>query len=397
MLRRLLTVLIAIAVAGAAAWALWPRPVAVETAAVARQAIEVAVEEEGKSRIREVFTVSAPSSGQMLRVNLHAGDEVVKGETIVASIRPADPGLLDARTRRVAEAAIDAARAAVDLAAAEVRQSEAQLAFAKSELERATSLVRRGTISERAFEKAKLDVESAEAALESVKASQMVRRRELERAEAALIEDDGGGGGSTCCIEVRAPVSGRVLRVLTESEQVVQAGTPLVEIGDPADIEIVAELLSRDAVQIREGAPALIEGWGGPPLRASVDRIDPSAVTKVSALGIEEQRVSVVLRLDGKPGDWAALGHGFRVVARITLWKGEGLVSVPIGALFRQGADWAAYAVEDGVARLRLLELGVRNADVAEVKAGLAEGDIVILHPSDQVADGVSVNAQVPD
>lgn len=390
MLRRLTILLIAVAVAGAAAWALWPRPVEVETATVARQTIEIAVEEEGKSRIRDVFTISAPSSGQMLRVNLHAGDAVVKGESVVASIRPADPVLLDARTRRVAEAAVDAARAAVDLASAEVRQSEAQLAFAKSELERATSLVQRGTISERAFEKAKLDVESAEAALESVKASQMVRKRELERAEAALIEDDGGSKGA-CCIDVRAPVSGRVLRVLTESEQVVQAGTPLIEIGDPADIEIVAELLSRDAVQIREGASAIIANWGGPLLPAVVHRIDPTAITKVSALGIEEQRVSVVLWLQGKPDDWAALGHGFRVVARITLWKGEGIVAVPIGALFRQGSDWAAYAVENGTARLKVLELGVRNADFAEVKAGLQDGDNVILHPSDQVADGIAV------
>jgi HlyD family secretion protein len=396
MLRRLIAALIAMAVAGAVIWALWPRAVEVETAVIAKRDIVVTVEEEGKSRIREVFTVSAPRSGQMLRVNLHAGDEVVKDETIVASIRPADPGLLDARSRRVAEAAADAARAAVDLAAAEVRQAEAQLTFLRSELDRATSLVRRGTISERAFEKAKLDVESAAASLESVKASLMVRKRELERAEAALIET-GGSDDGTCCIEVKAPVSGRILNVLAESEQVVQAGTPLVEIGDPADLEIVADLLSRDAVQIRAGASAVIESWGGPPLPAKVHRIDPSAVTKVSALGIEEQRVSVVLHLDGKPEDWAALGHGFRVVARITLWKGEDLVSVPIGALFRQGADWAAYAVEDGTARLKILELGARNAEHAEVKQGLTDGSAVILHPSDQVADGVAVVVRPAD
>jgi HlyD family secretion protein len=390
MLRRLITLLIVICVAGAAAWAMWPRPVAVETATIGRHNIVLTVEEEGKSRIREIFTVSAPSAGQMLRVNLHAGDEVVKGMTIVASIKPADPGLLDARSRGVAEAAVEAARAAVDLAAAEVRQAEAQLVFLKGELDRATSLIRRGTISERAFQKAQLDAETAQAMLESARAMLMVRKRELERAGAALIETN-GTGANTCCIEVRAPVSGRILRVLTESEQVVQAGTALVEIGDPTDLEIVADLLSRDAVQIKPGAAAVIDGWGGEPLSAKVVRIDPSAMTKVSALGIEEQRVQAVLALDGAAATHAALGHGFRVVVRITLWKGEGLLAVPIGALFRRGADWAAYAVENGSARLKILQLGARNGEFAEVKAGFAEGATAVLHPSDKVADGVAV------
>jgi HlyD family secretion protein len=390
MLRRLITLLIVVAVAGAAAWAMWPRPVAVETAIIGRHDIVLTVEEEGKSRIREVFTVSAPSAGQMLRVNLHAGDEVVKGMTIVASIKPADPGLLDARSRGVAEAAVEAARAAVDLAAAEVRQAEAQLVFLKGELDRATSLIRRGTISERAFQKAQLDAETAQAVLESAKAMLMVRKRELERAGAALIETS-GTGANTCCIEVRAPVSGRILRVLTESEQVVQAGTALAEIGDPTDLEIVADLLSRDAVQIKPGAAAVIDGWGGEPLSAKVVRIDPSAITKVSALGIEEQRVQAVLALDGAAATHAALGHGFRIVVRITLWKGESLLAVPIGALFRRGADWAAYTVENGVARLRVLQLGARNGEFAEVKAGFTEGETAVLHPSDKVADGVAV------
>ena len=392
MLRRLLMLVILLAAAGALIWALWPRPVPVETAAIGRRTIEIAVEEEGKSRIRDVFTVSAPIAGQMLRVNLHAGDAVTKDQTIVASIQPADPGLLDARTRKVAEAAVEAARAGVDLATAQVREAEAQLAFAEEELNRATTLVRRGTISERAFDKAKLDVETAAAAVESAKAQLRVRQRELESAEAALIE--GGGGGTTCCTDVRAPVSGRVLRVLTESEQVVLAGTPLVEIGDPADLEIVADLLSRDAVRVRPGASAVIDGWGGPPLAASVTRVDPAAVTKVSALGIEEQRVSTILTLSGEPASWADLGHDFRVVARISLWKGDNLLAVPIGALFRKGADWAAYVVTDGKAELRTLTIGARNTEYAEVTEGLSEGDTVILHPSDRVEDGVAVLAE---
>jgi HlyD family secretion protein len=394
MLRRLITGLLILAVLAAAGWALWPRPVAVDAVTIGRQDIEVTIEEEGKARIRDIFTVSAPIAGKMLRVSLHPGDAVTKDETVVATIRPADPGLLDARARRVAEAAVAAARAAVDLANAEVRQAEAQLAFLNGELDRATRLIRQGTISERAFEKAKLDAETAAAALESAKASLAVRQRELDRAEAALIET---ASGTTCCTEVKAPISGRVLRVRTESEQVVQPGTPLLEIGDPRDLEIVADILSRDAVQIRPGARAVIDNWGGAPLSATVSRVDPSAITKVSALGIEEQRVAVVLALDGEAGQYEALGDGFRVVVRISIWKGESLIAVPIGALFRDGPDWAVYAAVNGKAVLKRLELGQRNGEFAEVRSGLAEGETVILHPSDQIEEGSAVTIAPAD
>lgn len=389
MLRRLFTILILMAVLAALAWAFWPRPLPVETAEIGRQDIRLTVEEEGKSRIREVFTVSSPITGQVLRTNLHAGDEVVKDETVIASIRPAAPGLLDARLKRVAEAAAASAGASVGLAEAEVKQAEAQLTFLATELSRAERLSRQGTISERALDKARLDVATAAANLDSAKASLTVRQRELQRAQAALIET--GTSEGPCCTEIKAPVTGRILRVLTESELVVQAGTPLIEIGDPTDIEIVTDVLSRDAVQIAPGAEAVIDNWGGPPLRAKVKRIEPSAVTKVSALGIEEQRVSVILDLlQGEPAG-ARLGNGFRVVARITLWEGKELLAVPVAALFRQGGDWAAYAVVGGKAVLRTLDLGARNDTWAEVKGGLAAGEQVILHPSDQMADGAAV------
>jgi HlyD family secretion protein len=346
MLRRLITLLILLGVAAGLAWAFWPRPL--------------------------------------------AGDEVVKDETVVVSLRPAAPGFLDARLKRVAEAAAASARASVGLAEAEVKQAEAQLTFTRTEVERAERLSRQGTISDRALDKARLDVATAAAALDSARASLDVRQRELQRAEAALIESETGEG--TCCTDIKAPVTGRILRVLTESEQVVQAGTPLVEIGDPDDIEIVAEVLSRDAVQIRPGASAVIDNWGGPPLAATVRRVEPSAVTKVSALGIEEQRVSVILDLADASAT-ERLGDGFRVVARITVWEGRQLVAVPVAALFRQGGNWAVYVVANGQAALRLVELGRRNAAFSEVTAGLAAGDTVVIHPSDQMADGVAVVA----
>lgn len=394
MLRRLITLAILLAVAAGLAWAFWPRPIAVETAVIAARDIAVTVEEEGKSRIREVFTVSAPINGEVLRIALHPGDEVKKEETVLVSLRPAAPGLLDARLKRVAEAAAASARASVGLAAAEVRQAEAQLTFTKTELDRAERLSEQGTVSARALDKAKLDVATAAATLDSAKASLDVRQKELQRAEAALIEDETSEG--PCCTEIKSPVTGRILRVLAESETVVQAGTPLMEVGDPADMEIVADILSRDAVEIRPGAAAVIDNWGGPPLAAKVKRVEPSAVTKVSALGIEEQRVPVVLDLAGTPGQ-NELGDGFRVVARITVWEGKNLVAVPVAALFRQGGDWAVYRVVNGRAELDVVQLGRRNPQYAEVTGGLAAGDVVILHPSDQMAPGVAVLPSLAD
>ena len=394
MLRRLTTLAILLAVAAGLAWAFWPRPLAVETATIALRDIRVAIEEEGKSRIREVFIVSAPITGQVLRTNLHPGDEVLKDETVVVSLRPAAPGLLDARLKRVAEATAASARAGVGLARAEVQQAEAQLTFIRTELDRTERLSRQGTISERALDKAQLDIATAAAALDSARASLAVRERELQRAEAALIEDESSEG--PCCTEIRAPVTGRILRVLSESEQVVPAGTPLMEIGDPGDVEIVVDVLSRDAVEIKPGAQAVIDNWGGPPLPATVRRVEPSAVTKISALGIEEQRVAVILDLNVTQGQ-GALGDGFRVVARITVWEGKDLVAVPVAALFRQGSDWAVYVAANGRAELRLVELGRRNGAFSDVKAGLAAGEVVILHPSDQMADGVAVVPDVTD
>ena len=388
MLRRLITLALLLAVAAGLAWAFWPRPLPVETAAIAARDISVTVEEEGKTRIREVYTVSAPITGQVMRIDLHPGDEAVKDETVLVSIRPAAPGLLDARLKRVAEAAAASAGASVGLAEAEVKQAEAQLTFLKTELDRAQRLSEQGTVSARALDKAQMDLATAAAALDSAKASLDVRKKELQRAEAALIEN--GASEGPCCTEIRAPVTGRILRVLAESEHVVQAGTALMEVGDPTDIEVVADILSRDAVEIKPGAMAVIDNWGGPPLEAHVQRVEPSAITKVSALGIEEQRVPVILDLAGTPGQ-EGLGDGFRVVARISVWEGKGLVAVPVAALFRQGSDWAVYKVVNGRAEPSPLQLGRRNAAYAEVTSGLAAGDVVILHPSDQMSPGVAV------
>jgi HlyD family secretion protein len=391
MLRRIIMFLVLAGVAGLLAWALWPKPVPVTVAQIARQPLSVFVEEEGKTRIREVYTVSAPITGKMLRSSLHEGDRVTEGETVVVRMQPTDPGLLDIRSRGVAEAAVGAAQAAVSLAEAQVNQARSTLSFAQSELRRATTLIRQGTIPERNLDKAKLDAATAEAELASAEANLEVRRRELESARAALIEGTTGNPKSNCCVEVKAPASGEVLRVVAESEQTVQAGAALIEIGNPRDIEVEADLLSRDAVRVVTGARAIITGWGGEPLDAKVTKIDPAAVTKVSALGIEEQRVNVVLALDGDAQSWERLGHGYRVVVRIEVWHKDDALTVPLGALFRRGEDWAAFVVANGVTSLRTLRIGERNTSHAELLEGLTEGEAVVLHPSDVLSEGSKV------
>jgi HlyD family secretion protein len=389
-MRQLLAGLAAVLVLGLVIWALLPRPVGVELAEVALRTIEVVVEEEGEARIREVFTVSATVAGKLQRIILHAGDPVVAEETVVALIGPAAPALLDARARAVAQATVAAAGAAVDLARAQVAQAEATLVFMSSEADRARALLERSAVPQRTYDNAILQQITSQAAADSARANLAVREQELESARAVL-----GAGEATgtpgCCIELISPVSGQVLRVLSENEQVVQSGAPILEVGDPGNLDVIVKLLSRDAVRVREGARAEITGWGGPSIAAVVERVEPSALTQVSALGIDEQRVEVILALRGDPAEWRLLGHGFRVIARIALWREEEVLSVPVGALFRDGSDWATYVVRDGRARLQTITLGERNEAFAQVLDGLQPGDQVILHPSDLVTDGVAV------
>lgn len=390
-----------LALTAAAAWALWPKPVPVDLAAAIRAPMTVTVDEEGKTRIKDVFVVSAPIAGTMRRSPLLAGDIVEREKTIVAAIQPAVPPFLDFRTRAEQAAREKAAEAAVLLAEAELAQARSEFVFAESEFARAAALLKTNVIGHRAHEKAQIDLAVRKAAVAKAEANVAIRRREHESARARLLgpEDDKAAGvlDADCCLEVRSPESGRVLKVLATSEQVLQIGAPLVEIGDPRALEIVVELQSTDAVKVREGALAEIDGWGGTAkLAARVRRIESAAFTKVSALGIEEQRVRVVLDLLPDPplgGD--VLGHEFRVFVRIRQWETTSALTVPVGALFRHDGRWAVFRHEHGRAALVPVEVGHRNPDVAEVLAGLAAGDQVVLHPSDRVANGVTV-AQRP-
>ena len=399
-IKRILGIFAVVAVIGAIVYALIPAPVGVDTAVIGRGALEVTVDEEGVAQIRDVFRVSAPIAGKLNRIPVHVGDAVSPDGIAVASIQPAEPSLLDIRTQSELKAAADAARAAVGLAQAQVTSAEASERLAASDLDRSRQLADKGAISERALEKAVTDLDTARAAVEQAKANLALRQSELASAEAHLIQPGSGGaesGQANCCVPVMAPVKGVVLKLLVESAQVVGAGTPLVEIGDPKDMEVVVHLLSSDAVEIKPGAPATLTDWGGAgALNAYVRRIDPAAYTKVSALGVEEQRVDATLEITDPYDKWQGLGHDYRVTAHIRTWKGGDVVKVPVGALFRRGADWNVFRVVDGKAKLTRIVIGHRNTHFAEVQSGLVTGDTIILHPSDQVTDGISV-APRPD
>jgi HlyD family secretion protein len=372
-------------------YAFRPQPVPVDFAEVTRGRLTVTVDEEGETRVRDVFVLSAPVAGRVQRIEIEVGDEVTAGETVVAEIDPVDPTLLDVRSETEAQAA--------------VRAAEAELEFASRELERQKQLGKRGVASARDLDAAEKAFRTARASLENARAALQARSLQRERARART----GRAAGDYVGIPVVAPVSGRVLRVVRESAGVVQPGEPLLEIGDPRDLEIVVDLLSADAVRVEPGQEVLIEQWGGGDLlHGRVRRVEPYGFTKVSALGIEEQRVNVVVEFTDPAEQWQRLGHGYRVETRIVLWRGDDVVKLPLSALFRgdggnhsgssgaasradAAADWAVFVEEKGRARLRPVSRGHHNGLEVEVTSGVAPGDRVVLHPSDRVADGVKV------
>ncbi|MEO0325682.1 MAG: HlyD family efflux transporter periplasmic adaptor subunit [Myxococcota bacterium] len=379
-----------------------PKPLAVEVATVSEGPLVVTVDEDGVTRVKDRYLVSAPLAGNVGRSALDPGDEVAAG-TVVARLVPLQAPMLDERSRLQAEARVDQARAAARQARAAVSRESATLEFAQGERARQEALEGSGGTPGQAADRARYDERSAREALSSARFGLRVAEHDVEVAEAALGRFGntrrGGAAGPKDeeVLEVTAPVQGRVLRVLRESEGVVQPGTPLLEVGDPAALEIVVDVLTTDAVRIEAGAPVAIVRWGGEEtLEAHVVRVEPSAFTKVSALGVEEQRVNVVIELDAERQRWAALGDGFRVEARIELWRTDAALTVPASALFRDGAGWAVFAVDgdegEGTAAVRPVELGRRNGFAAEVSAGLDEGALVVVHPGDTLEDGMEVS-----
>ncbi len=387
-------------------WLAWPAPVGADLAAVMRGPMEVTADDDGKTRVRHIYTVSAPIGGKVLRIShplgtqgssLHVGDQVTANETVVALMQPTPPSFLDVRSHDQLEAEVIAADASIQQQEAEVRRLEAALSFARTEFQRAQALVRTQTISTQAFDRAKFEVASNEAALASARAQQDFRRNMRASLAARLIDPANAAAPKdpACCVRVLAPASGRVLKIIQDSEAVVVPGAPLVDIGDPGDLEVVADLLSTDAVQLKVGAPVRIDGWGGPAVRGKVVRVDPAGFLKVSALGIEEQRVRVTIDFADPPEIWSSLGHDYRVIVHAMIWSSDDVLTVPVSALFRKGEDWAIFAVENGLARSTLVKIGHRNNRLAEVLSGVAPETQVILHPSDRIRDDIKIVSRV--
>lgn len=398
---RIVMFLIGLAVLAGLVVVFMPRPVVVDVAPVTRQKLVVTVDEDGRTRIRDRYIVSAPLGGELQRITLRAGDPIEAGQTILAEIIPGDPALLDARAIAEAEARVRRAEAALRRSKPILEQARAQLDFAENELARTRTAFQRGAATQSEMDAAVLQQRQAQEEFNAAQFTQDIAQYELELAQAALIytRPPDEQANALRSMIITAPITGRVLRLIQESKAIIMPGTELLEVGDPMDLEIEIDVLSTDAVRIAPGAPMYIEHWGGDHvLNAVVRTIEPQAFTHISALGVEEQRVYIIGDFVDPPEQRAALGDAYRVEAAIVVWQEDDVLCVPTSALFRianHGSDasgqWAVFIVEEDRARLRPLHIGRRTALLAQVIQGLEEGQQVIVHPSDAVADGVRV------
>ncbi|MBL8894211.1 MAG: HlyD family efflux transporter periplasmic adaptor subunit [Rhizobiales bacterium] len=368
-----------------------PQPIPVETAIVTKGRFVATVDEDGVTQIRDRYVVAAPLGGRLIRVRLKVGDEVASGET-VALIAPSPVPLLDLRSRREAEERLGAAEAARERARAVVERAQAEAQQAKTELQRTKTLAERGASTKQALERAELVLRLSDRDLRAAEFLDHATEHEINQARALLARYEDGAGAALETWTLTAPVPGSILKVDQESETIVQPGTPLVEIGDPRDLEISVDVLSTEAVEIRPGADVAIENWGGTNILAGrVRRVEPVAFTKISTLGVEEQRVNVLIDLLSPPERWAGLGDGYQIDTRITVFTAEDATIIPSGALFRRGGKWTVYVVDGNRAQEREITLLRRASGVAAVASGLAPGERVIVYPSDRVEAGAKV------
>lgn len=396
LLRRFIYLLGAIGIVGAVVYGFLPQPVDVDTAIVSRGSMMVTVDDDGRTRIREKYIVSAPLSGRLLRIEMEPGDRAEAKTTLLATIAPSDPELLDARALAEADARKNAAEAALSQADPMLAKARVELEFAETELGRKRRLRTENAISDDLLEDAELAYRTRLEAFRSANFAQEIAAYELKQAEAALIRtrpEKEGELPNEWHFEIRSPIAGSVLRVMQESSAVVTAGMPLLELGDPSDLELEIDVLSSDAVAIRPGHRVIIEHWGGEkPLEGIVKLVEPAAFTKISALGVEEQRVWVIADIVNPPEERPTLGDGYRIEARVVTWEGNDVLQVPTSALFRDKENhWALFQVVQNVVKQSKVTIGKTNGLQAEVLDGIDEDAVVIIHPSDQVADGVQI------
>jgi len=386
--------IIAASIVGGLVFSLLPKPIEVVFGQVQRGPMQVTVNEDGKTQAKNRYVLSAPLSGNMNRIRLEAGDHVEEGAAILRIV-PATPPLLDTRSRANAQTQLAGAKAALQLAGAEIDRATAALDQAKSEAAKLVKLQAQGVASADEVELAQFIVRTRTEEFRAAQFSSKVRRQEEASARAALGLLDKRGKGDEG-LDISAPVSGEVLRVLRQDQQgVVVAGAPLIEVADLSAMKIVADILTADAVHIEAGAHTKIVRWGGGhELLGHVVRVEPSAFTRVSALGVEEQRVLVIIDLDSDRDEWTTLGDGYRVEVEISIWEADDVLWVPAGSVFRFEGEWAVYTVTDDTVSLSPIEVGHRNDMQVEVLSGVTEGATVVAHPSDRVVDGVEVTGQ---
>lgn len=369
-----------------------PNPLPVEGAKVSMGPLSVSVLEEGKTRIRNRYTISPPIGGYLQRIAFRAGDRIEAGKTVLAEIRAEPAALLNPRLQSEAEARVKGAEAGVHQRESELERTRSASELAGREMQRAVPLRKSGAISTKEWDAAEMEASMRSRELRSAEFALQVAKFELQQAEAALHQARGLPQAVGEPFTILAPITGYVLNVFEESARVLAPGTPIMEVGDTNDLEAEIELLSTDAAGVSKGAPATIERWGGPqPLKATVSMVEPAAFTKISALGVEEQRVKVRVQFEGKWPEPFQLGDRYRVEARIVTWNADRVLQVPTGALFRRGGDWMCFVIEGGRVRLRKAQIGHNNGIAAEVLGGLALGETVIVHPPDAVAEGARV------
>lgn len=382
------------AAAAALAWAFSPRPIEVEVATVKQGRFEQAIEEDGRTRLKERYTISAPVAARLARITLREGDCVNAGDT-VATLTPVMSSMVDERSAREAAARLRGASAGVERAAARVERAKISLQEAALELERSEKLAGDGFISPSRLDAARLALAGARHELNVANAERNVAVHEQALA-AAVLQPANTGGKDARPFAVRSPVAGVVLRVVQPSEATVPAGAALLDVGDPARMEVLSELLTTDAVQAQPGRRAVIERWGGPPVEGQVRRVEPAAFTKVSALGIEEQRVNVLIDITAPPQTWRAMGDGFRVGVRIITASVEHALLVPVGAVFPNGQGMAVYKLDARRVRLQPVDVAARNGSQAWIRTSLAPGDTVVVYPPAALADGRRVRVRTP-
>lgn len=399
-IKRAVYLLLSLALLGALVVASLPKPVSVETAIASRGSMRVTVDEDGQARVKDRYVVSAPIFGSLARIEYESGDAVTQGQ-VLARIEPVQPALLDTRARASAEARLAQTLASQQQAGSQIERAQTTLELARSELARAKQLFASEAGSRQALEQAENNERRALTELSSLRFATRVAKFEVEMARAAIERLPGEGGSrrresknkplASTQLIVPSPVAGRVLKVFHKSEGVVQAGAQILEVGDPEALEVVVDVLTSDAARIPTGALVTLDRWGGPTVQGRVRRVESSAFTRLSALGVEEQRVNVLIDLTSPQKEWAALGDGYRVEAHIVVWEGAQIVQVPASTVFRHGDGWALFRLDGGVARITPVTLGQRTMRDVQIEGGLTGGETIIVHPSDKVSDGVKV------